>query len=66
MLPYNGVSYLKRNESHRDYCSHNAHAFSVCMPKAARKYRISSERVEFVRVLSIDWSPEQSSNFLYK
>ena len=56
---------LKRNKTRGDYCAHNAHAFSVCRCKAARKYRIPTERIEFVRVLlSIDWSPEQITNIL--
>jgi len=56
---------LKRNRTHGGYCPHNAHAFSVRRRKAARKYRIPSEHIAFVRVLlSIDWSPEQISNVL--
>ena len=56
---------LKRNKAHGGYCPHNAHAFSVRRRKAARKYRIPSEHIAFVRVLlSIDWSPEQISNVL--
>ena len=56
---------LKRNKTHGGYCPHNAHAFSVRRRKSARKYRIPSEHIAFVRVLlSIDWSPEQISNVL--
>lgn len=35
--------------------------------RAARKYRIPQERVDFIRLLlEADWSPEQISNVLTK
>ncbi len=58
---------LKRNRTCSQYCPKHAHASSVSRRKAARKYRVPVERIEFIRLLlTVDWSPEQIANVLTK
>ncbi|HIF9341168.1 TPA: IS30 family transposase [Photobacterium damselae] len=58
---------LKRNQSCNHYCPRYAHLSSISRRKAASKYRIPTERIEFIRLLlCADWSPEQIANVLTK
>ncbi|GAD91432.1 putative transposase [Vibrio halioticoli NBRC 102217] len=58
---------LERNRKQNQYCPEAAQNSSVARRKAARKYRIPIERIEFIReLLGIDWSPEQIANVLTK
>lgn len=58
---------LERNRKHYQYCPKVAHSSSVARRKATRKFRIPSERIEFIRLLlSIEWSPEEIASVLTK
>ncbi|ELP8110014.1 IS30 family transposase [Vibrio vulnificus] len=56
---------LNRNTEDDIYCPQQAHKKSLERKRKAAKYKIPSERIEFIRLLiEHDWSPEQISEVL--
>lgn len=56
---------LNRNNGIATYCPQKAHKACLDRRQQAAKYRIPSERVDFIRLLiEHDWSPEQISGVL--
>ena len=56
---------LNRNSEKANYCPQTAHQACTDRRRQAPKYKIPSERVEFIRLLiEHDWSPEQVSEVL--
>lgn len=53
---------LNRNTESDIYCPQQAHQACLERKRKAAKYRIPSERIEFIRLLiEHDWGPEQIS-----
>ena len=56
---------LNRNSEKANYCPQTAHQACIDRRRQGPKYKIPSERVEFIRLLiEHDWSPEQVSKVL--